>query len=62
MDGKFVLAKVNVNDAPVISGKFNVESIPTVILFKNNKPVSGFIGAVAESEVKKWLSDELGKK
>jgi len=56
---KLILAKINVEQAPNISGKFEVERIPTVMLFKNGKPVSGFIGMVEEDEIKKWLSENL---
>ena len=32
-NGKFILAKVNLDEAPLAAGKFNVEKIPTVVFF-----------------------------
>ena len=37
--GVFKVAKVNVDDAPGLAQKFEVMSIPTLILFKNGEPV-----------------------
>ena len=59
MAGKMILAKANVDSAPVASGKFGVEKIPTVMLFKAGKPVSGFVGMAEEADIKKWLSENI---
>jgi thioredoxin 1 len=56
---KMVLAKVNVDEAPIFSQKYQVSNIPTVILFKAGKPVSGFIGARPEEVIKKLLDENL---
>lgn len=61
LGGKFILAKVNVDNIPLTAQKFKVEKIPTVILFKNGKPVSGFVGVRPESSIKEWLGKELRK-
>ncbi|MEM7816861.1 MAG: thioredoxin, partial [Candidatus Aenigmatarchaeota archaeon] len=53
--GKFLLAKVNVDDAPKISEKFGISSVPNVKLFINGKVISEFIGAMPESKIKSWL-------
>ena len=39
--------------------KFGVDRIPTVILFKRGKPVSGFSGVRPEPVVKEWLEENL---
>lgn len=52
---KVELFKVNVDDAPVASGKFNVEKIPTVVLFKNGEAISGFVGMAPEESIKEWI-------
>ncbi len=61
LGGRFILVKINVDDIPLTAQKFKVEKIPTVVLFKNGKPVSGFVGVRPESSIKEWLEKELGK-
>jgi len=58
---KAVFAKANVDEVPLAAQKFGIEQIPTVILFKAGQPAAGFIGAVPESEVKKWLETNFKK-
>jgi thioredoxin len=56
---KFILAKVNLNEARTIAQKYGVERIPMVVLFKNGKPISGFIGARPEPIVRELLDKML---
>lgn len=44
--GKARFGKVNVDENPVVSSKFDIRSIPTIMFFKNGKPVDMQIGAV----------------
>ena len=54
-----VLAKVNIDEAPIISQKYGIEKIPTVMLFKEGKPISFFEGVRGEMEIKNWLNKNL---
>ncbi len=38
------IAKVNVDDAGAVAAKFGVQSIPTLIVFKDGKPLKQFVG------------------
>ena len=57
--GKFVLAKVNVDEARTASQKYGIMSIPCVKLFKNGEIADEFIGALPESDVKEWFDKNL---
>ncbi|HUW71867.1 MAG TPA: thioredoxin [Candidatus Humimicrobiaceae bacterium] len=59
---KLTLVKVNLDTAPQVSQKYGIERIPTVILFKDEKPVSGFIGLRPEPIIKEFLDEALEKK
>src|SRR5262245_4102879 len=53
--GKFVLAKVNVDEAPEIAGAFGVQSIPHVFAVRNGQPVDQFVGVLSEPQLREWL-------
>lgn len=38
------IAKLNVDDAPAVAAKFNVMSIPTLIVLKDGEAVNQFVG------------------
>lgn len=55
---KIVLMKVNIDEARETAGKFGIEKIPTVMIFKNGKPVSGFVGMASEASIKELIEKE----
>jgi thioredoxin 1 len=57
--GKVDFAKVNVDNNPGVAGKYGVMSIPTLILFKEGKPVTNIIGYKPKDELKKNLDKAL---
>jgi thioredoxin len=59
---KIILMKANVDETPKASGRFGVEKIPTVILFKDGKPISGFVGLAPEASIKEWVENALNGK
>ena len=59
--GKFLLAKLNVEDNPKKAQEYGVRGIPSVKMFKGGEVVAEFVGARGESEVKTWLEANLGK-
>jgi len=44
VDGQSKIAKLNVDEAGSIAGRFGVQSIPTLILFKNGSEMRRFVG------------------
>ncbi len=44
-EGKVKVCKVNVDEESALASEFAVVSIPTIIIFKNGKPVEKVIGA-----------------
>jgi ferredoxin-thioredoxin reductase catalytic chain len=58
---KVILMKANLDAVPLIAQKFGIEQIPTIILFKSAKPISGFVGLRSETDIKSWLEDIIEK-
>ncbi len=56
--GKMRLGKLNVDENPRTAQRFEVMSIPTMLLFKDGKLVDGTVGALPRSQIeallKKW--------
>jgi putative thioredoxin len=54
-EGRFVLAKVDVDRSPRSAQAFGVRSIPTVIAFRNGEIAGEFTGAIPETAVRNFL-------
>jgi putative thioredoxin len=52
----FTLAKIDVDQNQRVSQAFGVQSIPTVIAFKDGRPVDMFTGAIPELQVRDFIS------
>jgi thioredoxin 1 len=52
MAGKVVFGKLNVDENPRIASAFEVQSIPTVIVFKNGDLADGFRGVAPKAEIR----------
>lgn len=53
------VGKLNVDENPIKSDQFSVQTIPTMVLFKSGKPVKTIIGAkpkhVLLEELSEWI-------
>ena len=58
-DGKVSFVKVNVDDNPKIASQYGIMSIPTLMIFKEGKPVDTIIGFRPKDELKKSLDTAL---
>ena len=57
--GRVKLVKVNVDEAPALSQRFEARSIPTLLLLKDGREVARQIGAAPESALRSWLEGAL---
>jgi thioredoxin 1 len=51
--------KLNVDDAPNIALKYQVMSIPTLIVFQNGEPVAQVVGALPKKAIKEKLLSKV---
>ncbi len=48
-EGKAVVAKLNIDEAPELAARFGITAIPTLIVFKNGQPVKTLRGVQSKS-------------
>jgi thioredoxin 2 len=55
MRGVLRVAKVNIDESPVTASRFNIQSIPALLVMKDGREVDRIIGAQPKSEIMRRL-------
>ena len=58
--GKLAVAKLNVDDNPDTARRFEVMSIPTLLVFKDGEPVKRLVGAKGKGQLMQDLAEFIG--
>ena len=59
--GKLQVMKLNTDENPEIAGRYQVMSIPTIMFFKDGKPVEKLIGARPKRQFKELIDSLLAQ-
>ncbi len=59
-DGRLTIVRLDVDQNPRTASKYGIMSIPTLLIFKEGKPVSHIVGFRPKAELKRSLDDALG--
>lgn len=54
--GRVKIAKLNVDENPATASRYGVQSIPTMLLFKNGNQVNRLVGALPKQEIENNLT------
>jgi len=57
--GRITIAKLNVDQNPATASQYHVMSIPTMIIFKEGKPISNIVGFKPKEQLKQDLDAAL---
>ena len=57
--GKVKVGKMNIDENPGIPGSLGVRSIPTLVMFKDGRPVDQVVGAVAKNKLEEMMNKQL---
>ena len=57
LDGRedFKIVKVNVDAEPALATRFGIESIPTLLLFRNGQLMNRSVGLVSQTEILRMM-------
>ena len=55
------VGKVNTDEQPDLAGRFNIRSIPTLILFREGRELARQSGATDAATLGRWLDGSLGR-
>ena len=56
--GRVTVAKLNVDDAQVLAQKYEVETIPTMILFRGGQASEQLINPASKAAILEWLKGQ----
>ena len=59
--GKLELVKIDIDAEHALAARFGIQSIPTVAVFRDGEPVTGFVGAYPPATIGKFLDELLAK-
>jgi thioredoxin 1 len=57
--GKVTVGKLNVDENPNVSSKFQIRGIPTLLLFKDGQVVEQVVGLAQKEDLKKAIDKHL---
>jgi len=57
--GRVGFVKVNVDENTMVATEYGIRSIPTLLLFKDGKPMTQIVGVRSKAELKKHLEAAL---
>ena len=58
-EGKLELGKIDVDAEQTLAARYGIQSIPTVAVFRNGNPVSGFVGAHPAAAIGRFLDETI---
>jgi thioredoxin 1 len=56
LNGKVKIVKLNVDENPKTAAKYGIQSIPTLMIFKNGQLASRQIGAAPKQKLEQWIT------
>jgi len=56
LNGKVKIVKLNVDENPQTAAKYGIQSIPTLMIFKDGQMASRQIGAAPRQKLEQWIT------
>jgi thioredoxin 2 len=59
LEPKVRLLKVNTENAQQIAARFSIQSIPSLVIFKDGKELTRVAGAMGSQELVRWVNNQI---
>jgi thioredoxin 2 len=59
--GQVKLVKVNVDEAPVLAGRFDVKAVPTLLMLHRGEVIARQAGAASAQVLREWVDGVIAK-
>jgi thioredoxin 1 len=56
LGSKVKIVKLNVDESPATASKYGIQSIPTLMIFKNGQMASRQIGSAPKQKLEQWIT------
>lgn len=60
-EGEIVIAKANIDEEPALAEQYQVEVIPTLILFKEGKELGSIVAPESKAKIEQFIGEYAGK-
>lgn len=60
LHGQAVLAKVDTEAHPHVSGRYTIQSVPSLIIFRHGRETARMSGAMPTGQIQTWVRQNLG--
>lgn len=58
-EGKLAVAKVNIDDEPKLAERYQVEIIPTIMVFKDGEPAGHIVAPDSKAKIESFIGEHL---
>jgi thioredoxin 2 len=58
-NGRLKVVKLNTDEAPAVSARFDIKGIPLLVLMRDGQEVDRLVGAAPEPQMRAWLEPHL---
>ena len=59
LDGKLMVAKINIDENPQVPTKYGVRGIPTLMIFQDGQIAATKVGALPKNKIKEWIEESI---
>lgn len=59
--GKLMVAKVNIDDEPILAAREQIEVIPTLIIYQNGQALGSIVAPESKARIDAFILENLGE-